>query len=764
MLIYKCKICGGDMEVNGDMTIGTCMYCGSTMTLPKIESEKKARLFNRANRYRLNNEFDKAYDAYKAIVDEDETEAEAYWGMLLSEYGVEYVEDPKTKKRVPTCHRTHIKPIQNTTNYELACKYADTENRFMYQDEAEILDRIQKKIISVSAKEEPYDVFICYKETDDITGERTQDSVLAFDIYEALEKKGIRTFFSRVSLEDKLGTDYEPYIYSALKSARVMLHVTTDIRHSEAVWVKNEWARYLSFMADGEDKTIIPVIKDMSPYELPRELTKYQSQDMSKVGARQDLIRVVEKLLGKEKSYAKVDSKQLNELIEDKQKRERTQERTNRYIRIAISFISLFITVEIFRSDSILLSNGYVNLSVKTLSERFNYGYNILLILGCVYVVCILTGLSIIKNGFQKRTSVMGYAVGTFVLSIGRMMLKMHCWKIMPTGIYLFISSVIATVYALYSTKKYGYKDMIKLPAGILLIAVLLGASTQLFPVKDWDNERNPLKEQILINKNNVPVYKTDNMNSTQMGEVYKGQIFDVITSHKAENAGFTWYKIKGENGLLGFIVGGHTSLLEPDQKLDAESAEIILAYTEELIKSSNYEEAYNWSVILNSNEKLLDEKEKLKLKEMLDEVAKRLYEKADKLLRQGQFENALIIYSKLTDIDYKDSNLKVDEVSQILEPLINVIPGTYYCTDNDTYLHLSEKVYNEPGEAAFSSYTQFHSGYNYEYDYIESEDYYIITSRTNIATTIAKMYIVGNRITLTDSRYAAYDGMYVRK
>ena len=98
--ILKCKMCGGDIEVNSDMTVGTCLFCGSTMTLPKIDSEKKARLFNRANEYRLHNEFDKAYDAYRSIVDEDEQEAEAYWGMILSEYGVEYVEDPNTKKRI----------------------------------------------------------------------------------------------------------------------------------------------------------------------------------------------------------------------------------------------------------------------------------------------------------------------------------------------------------------------------------------------------------------------------------------------------------------------------------------------------------------------------------------------------------------------------------------------------------------------------------------------------------------------------------------
>ena len=56
------------------------------MTIPHIDSDKKARLFNWANQLRLNNEFDKAYDAYKEIVSEDSEEAEAYWGMILSDY------------------------------------------------------------------------------------------------------------------------------------------------------------------------------------------------------------------------------------------------------------------------------------------------------------------------------------------------------------------------------------------------------------------------------------------------------------------------------------------------------------------------------------------------------------------------------------------------------------------------------------------------------------------------------------------------------
>ena len=106
-------------------------------------------------------------------------------------------------------------------------------------------------------------------------------------------------FFSRISLEDKLGADYEPCIFAALNSAKVMLMVTTDSEHCNSVWVKNEWKRYLDFMKNDPSKTLIPVYKDISPYALPDEFSRFQAQDMGKLGAMQDLVRGVEKLTGK---------------------------------------------------------------------------------------------------------------------------------------------------------------------------------------------------------------------------------------------------------------------------------------------------------------------------------------------------------------------------------------------------------------------------------------------------------------------------------
>jgi len=86
--IFKCKMCGGDLEINESLTVGTCQYCGSTMTLPKDTDEKKANLFNRANHYRRNNDFDKAMAAYENILYEDSGNAEAHWGVVLCKYGM----------------------------------------------------------------------------------------------------------------------------------------------------------------------------------------------------------------------------------------------------------------------------------------------------------------------------------------------------------------------------------------------------------------------------------------------------------------------------------------------------------------------------------------------------------------------------------------------------------------------------------------------------------------------------------------------------
>lgn len=305
MAIIKCKMCGGDLDLTPDATTAECEYCGSVQTVPKVDDEKKLTLFARANRLRLGCEFDKASGIYESIVADFPEEAEAYWGLVLCKYGIEYVDDPGTGKKIPTCHRSSFDSLMDDSDFEQALENADSVARRVYRDEAKQIEEIRKGIIAVSAKEEPYDIFICYKETDE-NGDRTIDSVIAQDVYDALVEKGYRVFFARITLEDKLGLEYEPYIFAALNSAKIMLAMGTDYEYYNAVWVKNEWSRFLKLMANDKGKHLIPCFKGIDAYDMPKEFARLQAQDMGKIGAIQDLLRGIEKLLPRQKAPAAV--------------------------------------------------------------------------------------------------------------------------------------------------------------------------------------------------------------------------------------------------------------------------------------------------------------------------------------------------------------------------------------------------------------------------------------------------------------------------
>ena len=125
MAVFKCKMCGGDLDVVDGMSVAECEYCGTKQTLPKLDEEQKSNLYDRAGHFRRSNDYDKAMSIYERILDIDNTDAEAYWSLLLCEYGIEYVEDPATHKRIPTVNRAQYTSVFMNENYKDAIKYAD---------------------------------------------------------------------------------------------------------------------------------------------------------------------------------------------------------------------------------------------------------------------------------------------------------------------------------------------------------------------------------------------------------------------------------------------------------------------------------------------------------------------------------------------------------------------------------------------------------------------------------------------------------------
>lgn len=313
MAVLKCEVCGGQLELNQDMTIGVCQYCDAINVIPK-DIEKQEKLYNYATNLRLNNEFDRAIRIYDDILKEDEHNAEAHWGLLLSKLAIEYVKDPSTGKRMPTCHRTEMGIILDDMDYKAVLEYSTSENRVYYEEKAKLIYEIQCDMIGIMRDEASYDVFICYKELDGYS-QRTEDSILAQDIYEALKKKGYRVFFARKTLEHKLGKAYEPYICAALNSAKVMIVVGTKKEYLESVWVRNEWSRFYRLAQEkSSGKEMILAFKNLLPeYEAPAELSVLQGQDMTVIGAIHNLCDGVDRIIGENRSNSNASDGEVND-------------------------------------------------------------------------------------------------------------------------------------------------------------------------------------------------------------------------------------------------------------------------------------------------------------------------------------------------------------------------------------------------------------------------------------------------------------------
>lgn len=265
----KCKMCGSNLEIEDSITVCKCEKCGTSQTVPDIEDDKELKLFERAGRLRFNCDFDKAAGIYNTITDSYPEEAEGYWGLILCKYGIEYVDDASGKK-VPVCHRISYDSVMDDEDFELVMENSDSESRAIFREEAKIIEENRKEYIQIAESEQPYDIYISYRAKDD-NGDKTAVSEIAEHLYNKLTSAGYRVFLSEAALKGKKRADCEPYIYSALNSANVMLALGTSYDDYNDVWVKNEWNRYLEIAVKNKNKCLIPCYKDVDEYDIPKE-------------------------------------------------------------------------------------------------------------------------------------------------------------------------------------------------------------------------------------------------------------------------------------------------------------------------------------------------------------------------------------------------------------------------------------------------------------------------------------------------------------
>lgn len=282
-IVLICERCHGELEKIKEGSY-KCKMCGGMKEIQTTTSGEILTLINEATRLRGRGDFDESFDVCQEIIKKDSKNPEGYWGAFLSEYGIQHEEDPKTKRYMPTSHRISRTNVYENDNLKKCLELSTESQREYYKKDADEIEQIRSKIVKIAENEPPYDVFICYKRTASIVdGEEylTQDASSAHQIYDSLTAEGYRVFFAEATLSNVAGSDYEPIIFNALNTSRVMLVVCSKPEYINSTWVKNEWRRFLKLMEHDDSKKIIPIMQNMSPAKLPDLLKKYQALTIS---------------------------------------------------------------------------------------------------------------------------------------------------------------------------------------------------------------------------------------------------------------------------------------------------------------------------------------------------------------------------------------------------------------------------------------------------------------------------------------------------
>ena len=292
-----CKTCGGHNEVESLSGSWFCEYCGTPIDLGPDRAKFKD-LYSKADDAWDRKDFDEALKLYEQIVEQDNSQAEAHWSAAMCRYGVAFVEDPRREQKMPTCNRINRTSILEDKNYLAAIRHASPQAKATYEGLAREIDRISARFLKIVEQEGQYDVFISYKKTDQ-RGRATMDSDYARRLYYFLTGKGLKVFFAEETLMDKAGHMYEPYIFAALTSSKVMILLGSCREHFEAVWVKNEWKRFLLLAEQDMSKSLVPVCIKCKPEEaLPVGLSQMQALDGDDFNLTERVYDIIKRKMG----------------------------------------------------------------------------------------------------------------------------------------------------------------------------------------------------------------------------------------------------------------------------------------------------------------------------------------------------------------------------------------------------------------------------------------------------------------------------------
>lgn len=281
MSAFICKFCGAPLELS-NTTVCECGSCNRLQCVPLIDSVEKRNLLTRAEQLRSEQRYDKAIQLYEKMISLSPTDADLYWELALCRYGVLFYADGGL-----TLQRTQAHAFTSDSDYQQAVKFADDKQHILMQEIAELIDEKQRSIAGLAVGI-GYDVLLC-------SGSDSEAVKRSTELYNTLSSEKTNVFFPAVTLDGKAESEWEPYIYAAVNSAKVLLVAATDADTFDDVLLMNICSRFLS--GDMRGKAVIPILYGVLPGDLPPELSRFQAVNAANLGFEQDIIASIHALL-----------------------------------------------------------------------------------------------------------------------------------------------------------------------------------------------------------------------------------------------------------------------------------------------------------------------------------------------------------------------------------------------------------------------------------------------------------------------------------
>lgn len=275
----RCPYCNGPIS-SEDIKNGVikCSWCRKESFLKNSSPE-----LTESVKLRNDLEFEQAKEVASRLLETQSDNPEVYWQLLLCDFGISFGQENGTIVENPLLNTPQPNPIYENPWYKKlveACEKTGEKN--IYEPVAKQIEEIRIRANRIIKNEKKYDCFICYKQTPDSNEGKTIDSEYARELYQKLTAMNLKVFFAEETLgKEYAGDPYEPHIYHALMTAKVMFLVAGNSKDGSEYpfrkYVKSEWKRFLHRMDSGDNSlNLVPCLIDptFDPGRLPNDITK----------------------------------------------------------------------------------------------------------------------------------------------------------------------------------------------------------------------------------------------------------------------------------------------------------------------------------------------------------------------------------------------------------------------------------------------------------------------------------------------------------